>query len=178
MIDHQFVYSSMSIRKVKEAEFGILFVSRLCSCWCVVADNGRQQHRLRQPSSDPFSSNKLMQIAPNAHGKLRAIIELMALRVREKQCLLCTKVMERLNRRMLLPLDRKDFCRPHRPTLRDARTTEQLERKQCADCERRVVVLRVDSTKRFHLTLTESTGQFILTGSLPCCSFELMGLSF
>ena len=95
MIYHQFAYSSMSMRKVKEAEFGILFVSRLCSCRRVVADNGRQQHRLRQPSPDPFSSNKLMQIAPNAHGKLRAIIELMALRVREKQRLLRAQVVER-----------------------------------------------------------------------------------
>ena len=119
----------MSIRKVKEAEFGILFMSRLCSCRRVVAENGRQQYRLRQPSPDPFSSNKLMQIAPNAHGKLHAIIELMALRVREKQRLLRTQVMEQLNRGTLLPLDQKDFRRPRRPTLRDARTTEQLERK-------------------------------------------------
>ena len=135
MIDHQFAYSSMSMRKVKEAEFGILFVSRLCSCWHVVADNGCQQHRLRQPSPDPFSSNKLMQIAPNAHGKLHAIIELMALRVREKQRLLRAQVMEQLNRGTLLPLDQKDFRRPRCPTLRDARTTEQLECKQCADGE-------------------------------------------
>ena len=69
----------MPIRKVKGAQVGILFVSRLCSCWRMVADNGRQQHRLRQPSPDPFSSNKLMQIAPNAHGKRRVITELMAL---------------------------------------------------------------------------------------------------
>ena len=85
-----------------------------------------------------FSSNKLMQIAPNAHGKLRAIIELKALRVREKQRLLRAQVVERLNHGTLLPLDRKDFRCPRRPTLRDARTTEQLERKQRADRERRV----------------------------------------
>ena len=58
-------------------------------------NNGHQQHGLRQSSPDPFSSNKLIQIAPNAHGKLRAIIELMALRVREKQRLLRAQVVER-----------------------------------------------------------------------------------
>ena len=79
-----------------------------------------------------------MQITPNAHGRLHAIIELMALRVREKQRLLRAQVVERLNRGTLLPLDRKDFRRPRRPTLPDARTTERLERKQCADRERHV----------------------------------------
>ena len=57
-------------------------------------NNGHQQHMLRQPSPNPFSSNKLMQIAPNAYGKLHVIIELMAHRVQEKQRLLRTQVVE------------------------------------------------------------------------------------
>ncbi|KAI5119788.1 hypothetical protein M0805_006586 [Coniferiporia weirii] len=81
---------------------------------------------------------KSMQLAPSAHGKLRAVIELKALRVREKQRALRAQVIERLTHGTLLPLDRKDFRRPRRPTLRDARMTESLERKQRADRERRV----------------------------------------
>ena len=57
--------------------------------------------------------------------------------MREKQRLLRAQVVERLNRRTLLPLDQKDFRRPRRPTLHDAQTIEQLERKQCADCKHR-----------------------------------------
>lgn len=77
-------------------------------------------------------------LAPNAHGKLRAMIELKALRVREKQRALRAQVVGRLQHGTLLPLDRKEFRRPRRPTLRDARTTESLEQKQRADRERRV----------------------------------------
>jgi ATP-dependent helicase STH1/SNF2 len=79
----------------------------------------------------------MMQLAPTAHGKLRAIIELKALRVREKQRALRAQVVERLQHGTLLPLDRKDFRRVRRPTGRDARMTEQLERKQRAERERR-----------------------------------------
>jgi len=37
----------------------------------------------------------------------------------------------------MLPLNRLDFRRVRKPTIRDARTTEQLERKQRLECERR-----------------------------------------
>ncbi|OCB89229.1 SNF2-family ATP dependent chromatin remodeling factor snf21 [Sanghuangporus baumii] len=102
------------------------------------ADKENKENEGTKQESTVSSPNKLMEIAPNAHGKLRAIIELKALRVREKQRILRAQVVERLNHGTLLPLDRKDFRRPRRPTLRDARTTEQLERKQRADRERRV----------------------------------------
>ena len=75
-------------------------------------------------------------IAANAHGKLRVVIELKALRVREMQCILRARVVEQLNPGILLFLNRKDFLRPRRPTLRDARVTENIERKQRADCKR------------------------------------------
>jgi ATP-dependent helicase STH1/SNF2 len=74
---------------------------------------------------------------PNAHGKLRATIELKGLRVLEKQRALRALVAERLTHGSLLPLNRADFRRTRKPTIRDARTTEQLERKQRADRERR-----------------------------------------
>jgi ATP-dependent helicase STH1/SNF2 len=91
----------------------------------------------QQPTLDSLlsSNSKTLTSAP---GKLKAIIELKALRVREKQRALREQVVERLVHGTLLPLDRKDFRRPRRPTLRDARTTEQLERKQRAERERRV----------------------------------------
>jgi ATP-dependent helicase STH1/SNF2 len=75
---------------------------------------------------------------PNtAHGKLRALIELKSLKVVEKQRILRALVAERLTHGSLLPLNRADFRRVRRPTIRDARTTEQLERKQRAERERR-----------------------------------------
>lgn len=80
---------------------------------------------------------QMSSVAPNAHGKLGAIIELKSLRVREKQRALRAQIVERLNHGTLLPLDRKDLRRARRPTIRDARMTEQLERKQRADRERR-----------------------------------------
>ena len=72
-----------------------------------------------------------------AHGKLRAIIELKSLRVREKQRVLRAQVVERLTHGTLLPIDRKEFRRYRKPTIRDARATEQLERKQRLERERR-----------------------------------------
>ena len=59
--------------------------------------------------------------------------------MREKQRALRAQVVERLAHGTLLPLDRKEFRRPRRPTLRDARMTEQLERKQRHERERKVM---------------------------------------
>ncbi|KAH7908208.1 SNF2 family N-terminal domain-containing protein [Hygrophoropsis aurantiaca] len=75
--------------------------------------------------------------SPNAHGKLRAVIELKSLRVLDKQRALRALVAERLIQGTLLPLNRADFRRTRKPTLRDARMTEQMERKQRVERERR-----------------------------------------
>ena len=75
--------------------------------------------------------------APNAHGKLRAMIELKSLRLLEKQRSMRALVAERLIQGTLLPLNRADFRRARKPTLRDARMTEQAERRQRVDRERR-----------------------------------------
>jgi ATP-dependent helicase STH1/SNF2 len=72
-----------------------------------------------------------------AHGKLLATIELKSLRVLDKQRALRALVAERLQHGSLLPLNRADFRRIRKPTIRDARMTEQLERKQRVDRERR-----------------------------------------
>lgn len=75
--------------------------------------------------------------APNAHGKLRALIEIKSLRLLEKQRTMRALVAERLIQGTLLPLNRSDFRRVRKPTLRDARMTELAERKQRIERERR-----------------------------------------
>jgi ATP-dependent helicase STH1/SNF2 len=72
-----------------------------------------------------------------AHGKLRAVIELKSLRVLDKQRALRAMVAERLTHGSLLPLNRSDFRRTRKPTIRDTHMTENLERKQRVDRERR-----------------------------------------
>ena len=69
-------------------------------------------------------------------GKLKAMIELRSLRVLEKQRALRAAVAERLTHGTNLPLNRVEFRRVRKPTVRDARQTETLERKQRADRER------------------------------------------
>jgi len=71
------------------------------------------------------------------HGKLRAVIELKSLRLLDKQRALRASVAERLTHGTMLPLNRLDFRRVRKPTIRDARMTEQLERKQRLERERR-----------------------------------------
>ncbi|KAJ7102506.1 SNF2-family ATP dependent chromatin remodeling factor snf21 [Mycena belliarum] len=87
------------------------------------------------PKPDPSANPTL--IANTSHGKIRALIELKALRLLDKQRLLRSQVAETLTHGSLLPLNRPDFRRFRKPTLRDARLTEQLERKQRLDRERR-----------------------------------------
>lgn len=88
-------------------------------------------------AGDAQSAVVLIHPAPNAHGKLRAMIELKSLRLLEKQRSMRALVAERLIQGTLLPLNRADFRRARKPTLRDARMTEQAERRQRVDRERR-----------------------------------------
>ncbi|KAJ7171766.1 SNF2-family ATP dependent chromatin remodeling factor snf21 [Mycena crocata] len=84
---------------------------------------------------DPSSLPTL--ISNTSHGKIRALIELKSLRLLDKQRVLRAQVAETLTHGSLLPLNRPDFRRFRKPTIRDARVTEQLERKQRIDRERR-----------------------------------------
>ncbi|KAG1764096.1 SNF2 family N-terminal domain-containing protein [Suillus placidus] len=86
----------------------------------------------QEPAND---NQQLSALSP--HGKLRAMIELKSLKVLEKQRAMRASVAERLIQGTLLPLNRVDFRRTRKPTLRDARMTEQAERKQRIDRERR-----------------------------------------
>jgi ATP-dependent helicase STH1/SNF2 len=65
------------------------------------------------------------------------MIELKSLQVLDKQRTLRALVAERLTHGSLLPLSRADFRRVRKPLLRDVRTTEQNERRQRVDRERR-----------------------------------------
>jgi ATP-dependent helicase STH1/SNF2 len=103
--------------------------------------NGEKQNNsntpLKQHDSNIDHFSALVHPNPSAHGKLRAIIELKSLRLLDKQRSMRALVAERLNHGSMLPLNRLDFRRARKPTIRDARMTEQLERKQRVDRERR-----------------------------------------
>ena len=83
---------------------------------------------------DIIGSNHPLSDKPQ--GKLKAMIELRSLRVLEKQRALRAAVAERLTHGTNLPLNRVEFRRVRKPTVRDARQTETLERKQRVDRER------------------------------------------
>jgi ATP-dependent helicase STH1/SNF2 len=85
--------------------------------------------------SNPLKS--LIHPPPSAHGKIRALIELKSLRLLDKQRALRAMTAERLNHGSMLPLNRLDFRRTRKPTIRDARATEHSERRQRAERERR-----------------------------------------
>ncbi|KAF6765924.1 SNF2-family ATP dependent chromatin remodeling factor snf21 [Ephemerocybe angulata] len=86
-------------------------------------------------TEDTFKS--LIFPPPSAHGKIRAAIELKGLLLLDKQRALRAQVAERLTHGSLLPVNRLDFRKTRKPTIRDARNIEALERKQRADRERR-----------------------------------------
>ncbi|KAH9921336.1 SNF2 family N-terminal domain-containing protein [Fomitopsis serialis] len=95
---------------------------------------------IREEKENSAGGDELAHLAhpsPNAQGKLRALIELKGLRVLDKQRQMRALVAERLTHGSMLPLNRADFRRTRKPTIRDARMTEQLERKQRVDRERR-----------------------------------------
>ncbi|TCD61184.1 hypothetical protein EIP91_008809 [Steccherinum ochraceum] len=85
--------------------------------------------------------------SPNTHGKLRALIELKSLRVLDKQRSMRAMIAERLTHGSLLPLNRPEFRRVRKPTLRDTRMTEQAERKQRVERERRAKQKHIEQLK-------------------------------
>ena len=81
---------------------------------------------------------------PMSSAKLRALVELKALRLREKQRALRSSVVARLQETSSLSLDRKVFRRLRKPTLKDARSIESLERRQREDREKRAKQKHLD----------------------------------
>ncbi|KAG8966745.1 hypothetical protein FRC03_011386 [Tulasnella sp. 419] len=80
----------------------------------------------------------------NAHGKLRALIELKGLQLRDKQRALRLAIVQRLGEASSLTADRKDFKRYRKQTVRDARMTESIERKQRQEREERAKQKHID----------------------------------
>ena len=106
-----------------------------------IPDGDKDDKENSNASATPLDSlnpyRALIHPSPSAHGKIRALIELKSLRLLDKQRALRTQIAERLTHGTMLPLNRLDFRRVRKPTIRDARMTEQLERKQRLERERR-----------------------------------------
>ncbi|KAE8225793.1 hypothetical protein CF319_g1523 [Tilletia indica] len=116
--------------------------------------NARIQQRIRELESFPsnFTQRSTLQslkgkepelvqdeeytVGDNA--KLKAVIEYKALKLLGRQKALREQLVGSLNEAATLALDRTAFRRFKKQTLRDARMTEQLERKQRAEREKRV----------------------------------------
>ena len=98
-------------------------------------DEGEGSKEEKENVDDLMQS--LIHPSPNTHGKLRALIELKSLRVLDKQRAMRAMVAERLTHGTLLPLNRTEFRRARKPTVRDIRMTEQAERRQRVERERR-----------------------------------------
>ncbi|KAG8931907.1 hypothetical protein FRC01_000597 [Tulasnella sp. 417] len=86
-------------------------------------------------------------IASTAHGKLRALIELKSLQLRDKQRALRQAVVARLGEATILPGDRKEYKRFRKQNIRDVRQTESLERRQRVEREKRVKQKHLDYLK-------------------------------
>ncbi|KZV83895.1 hypothetical protein EXIGLDRAFT_742051 [Exidia glandulosa HHB12029] len=112
----------------------------------------RIEQRIRELAALPSTmgegglENPVDDVKPDvtAHGKLRAMIELKALRLRDKQRALRASLVERLGHSATLPVDRREFKRYRKPSIRDTRTTEHLERRQRQERERRAKQKHLD----------------------------------
>ncbi|EIW65238.1 uncharacterized protein TRAVEDRAFT_68776 [Trametes versicolor FP-101664 SS1] len=112
-------------------------IRELESLPAMMGDGGLENPLDEGEKEEPRSLEQLIHPPANTHGKLRALIELKSLRVLDKQRQLRASVTERLMHGSLLPLNRTDFRRVRKPAVRDARITEQMERKQRVERERR-----------------------------------------
>ncbi|KAN0060922.1 ATP-dependent DNA helicase Snf21 [Thecaphora frezii] len=93
---------------------------------------------LKGKQNEDSLQNKLLGAGLDGdNAKIKALIELKSLHLLEKQKALREQVVRGLNLATTLGLDRVAFRRVKKQTLRDARMTEQLERKQRVDREKR-----------------------------------------
>lgn len=93
----------------------------------------------------PENVNGLIQSVPS-DAKIRALIELKALQLRDKQAQLREDVVRSLNSASALVsgTDRTTFRRNKKQTLRDARLTESIERKQRMERDKKVKQKQLD----------------------------------
>ena len=80
----------------------------------------------------------------HANAKVKALIELKSLYLLEKQKAMREQIVRSMSHASTLALDRTAFRRFKKQTLRDARITDQLERKQRVDREKRARQKHVD----------------------------------
>ncbi|WFC93451.1 RSC chromatin remodeling complex ATPase component [Malassezia brasiliensis] len=92
---------------------------------------------LAHASDAPLSSQLNGDVARGHNAKVRALIELKSLHLLERQQQLREKVVASMKLATTLGLDRSAFRRVRKQALRDARVTEQLERKQRTERERK-----------------------------------------
>ncbi|KAF8609355.1 hypothetical protein BDV93DRAFT_464553 [Ceratobasidium sp. AG-I] len=95
---------------------------------------------------DPEAAQTALVLHPSAstHGKLRALIELKGLQLRARQQALRRSVAQHLHEATVMTVDRSSIRRFRRPTLRDVRQTELLERQQRKERERRAKQKHLD----------------------------------
>ncbi|MCO5568663.1 hypothetical protein L7F22_022362 [Adiantum nelumboides] len=103
---------------------------------------GKEHEQEGKEDFDPFGDALQGQQGDNA--KLRALIELKSLQLLPMQRALRESVTKGMAQATTLALDRTAFRRFKKQTLRDARITEQLERKQRVDREKRARQNHVD----------------------------------
>ena len=104
--------------------------------------NAEQQAAAAQTEAEKRPEGKLFDLSRQptqitANAKIKALIELKSLHLLGKQKALREQIVRSMSHASTLALDRTAFRRFKKQTLRDARMTEQLERKQRADRERR-----------------------------------------
>ena len=110
------------------------------------------QHDVRASDSASF------QIPQHPNSKLKALIELKSLHLLERQKQMREKILVSMNLATSLGLDRSAFRRVRKQALRDARVTEQLERKQRTERERKVKQRHTD-----YLTMICAHGKDLLS---------------
>lgn len=86
----------------------------------------------------------------NSSDKMKALIELKALKLVEKQRALRQDVISAQSHATLLTTDRTAFRRFKKQTLREARATEQLERKQRSERDRKSRQKHLDYIMSIH----------------------------
>lgn len=107
----------------------------------------RIQQRIRELESFPATLPQVPTHAKNEHmlelpkhenAKVKALIELKSLHLLDRQKKMREKLLSSMNLATSLGLDRSAFRRVRKQALRDVRVTEQLERKQRTERERKV----------------------------------------
>lgn len=93
----------------------------------------------------------------DSNAKVRALIELKSLHLLDRQKQMREKILASMNLATSLGLDRSAFRRVRKQALRDARVTEQLERKQRMERDRKVKQRHTD-----YLTLICTHGKDML----------------